>query len=121
MYQNSVNQLNGPMSTCPSTWIVPNNGVPITTQAKCNPCNADPLYNPPNPCGTGAGIVTKCGPCGSSKSIATCSPCGLPTPGCIKDLCPLKSFCDPGLAYGCKSRPIVDPFAPQRSVTTWKN
>jgi len=39
--------------------------------------------------------------------------------GC-KDPCPLKSFCDPGLANTCGPRPIINPCAPRRSVTTWK-
>lgn len=41
-----------------------------------------------------------------------CNPC--------KDPCPLKSFCDPGMAGACHPRPIINPLAPRRAVTTWK-
>src|SRR5436309_2055835 len=37
-----------------------------------------------------------------------------------KDLCPLKSFCDPGLVNTCNRAPCVNPCTPKRAVTTWK-
>lgn len=61
--------------------------------SRCDPCSKDPLYNPP------------CGP----------TPCGP-----AKDPCPLKSFCDPGLANSCVARPLIDPYGPRRAVTTWR-
>ena len=80
-------------------WVNPNSyGVePIQRQYQCDPCNADPLYNqPPLPCAKK----------GCSKIC--------------KDPCPMKSFCDPGLANGCNNKPIIDMNAPRRAVTTWK-
>lgn len=63
--------------------------------SNCDTCSNDPLYNPPQ---------------------ANC-PTG---PISSKNLCPLKSFCDPGLANTCASKPLVYPFGPRRAVTTWK-
>lgn len=37
-----------------------------------------------------------------------------------KDPCALKSFCDPGLSNTCGNRPIIDPNAPKKSITTWR-
>lgn len=37
-----------------------------------------------------------------------------------KDPCPLKSFCDPGIASGCNNTPMVNPLIPKRAITTWK-
>ena len=63
--------------------------------SNCDTCINDPLYNPPQP--------------------------GCPnTPLTTKNPCPLKSFCDPGLANSCESKPIIYPFGPRRAVTTWK-
>jgi len=76
-------------------WFNSNIGGPLQKQFACNPCAGDPFANlPPN--------------CNNSF---TCIP---------RDPCPLKSFCDPGLANTCTARPIIDPFGPRRAVTTWK-
>lgn len=75
--------------------------LPPYNQFMCNNCTMDPLYNPPKkPCA--AGCNKKC-----------CMPP-------YKNPCPLKSFCDPGLSNTCTNKPIIDPFAPRRAVTTWK-
>ena len=66
-----------------------------TYNSNCDTCINDPLYNPPQP---------------------NCPP----GPVCTKNPCPLKSFCDPGLANTCESKPIVYPFGPRRAVTTWR-
>ncbi len=101
----------------------------------CNPCAADPLYNPPpqfhppalaqRPPGKKSNSGCKCRKC---CPPAPCPPpCPVPTPpgpcgpaGCPKDPCPLKSFCDPGLSNTCVGRPIVNPNGPRNTVTTWK-
>lgn len=130
---------------CPpyNQWLAPNqNSLTVANAIRCDPCQNDPLYNPPPPppcapcsepcrrskrckckscrgkhrrdygggcagggCGGGPGYGGDCGP----------GPCGPP-----KDPCPLKSFCDPGLANTCAARPLIDPLAPRRAVTTWK-
>lgn len=61
----------------------------------CNTCQNDVMYNPQ-------------------------LQCQQPCPPPCKNLCPLKSFCDPGLANTCAARPIIDPYGPRRSVTTWR-
>jgi uncharacterized protein (TIGR03118 family) len=76
--------------------IFPNAFVPSPVNP-CNSCANDPLYNPPPPPEVNPGC-----------------------PPCVKNPCPLKSFCDPGLANTCASRPIIDPYGPRRAVTTWK-
>jgi uncharacterized protein (TIGR03118 family) len=63
--------------------------------SNCDTCVNDPLYNPPQ---------------------ANCPPNFDST----KNPCPLKSFCDPGLANTCESKPVIYPFGPRRAVTTWK-
>jgi uncharacterized protein (TIGR03118 family) len=37
-----------------------------------------------------------------------------------KNLCPLKSFCDPGLVNTCGPKPLVNPFTPRRIISTWR-
>lgn len=78
---------------------------------KCDPCSNDALYNQP--------IIEK--RCKQGRSCSKCKPC---IPDCPtfepKDPCPLKSFCDPGLANACAARPLIEPFGPRRAVTTWK-
>ena len=74
----------------------------------CNPCNRDPLYNGQ----LGNGQIGN-GQIGNGQL-------GNGQPNPCKDLCPLKSFCDPGLATTCNPRPIVDPSGPRRAVTTWR-
>ncbi|BCS82873.1 hypothetical protein QLL95_gp1250 [Cotonvirus japonicus] len=46
----------------------------------------------------------------------------VPSPSCLpcKNPCPLKSFCDPGLNNSCGIVPVINPFGPRRSVTTWR-
>lgn len=43
-----------------------------------------------------------------------------PPGGFVKNLAPLKSFADQGLSTSCQRAPLIDPYAPRRSVTTWK-
>jgi uncharacterized protein (TIGR03118 family) len=122
-----------------SQWYNPSNGTPLANQIKCNPCSKDPMYNPPpcpppcaQPCGQPCVQICNnaCG-CSKKRCKKRCSKnnckkesCLLPVPQCppceSKDLCPLKSFCDPGLSNTCANLPIVDPQAPRRAVTTWK-
>lgn len=87
-------------------------------------------YFPAAPAYDGLGR-NKCGPCGNGPRDVEARP-GAPWGGprigngcgpCVnpcKDPCPLKSFCDPGLAATCTPAPIVCPFGPRRSVTTWR-
>ena len=89
-FNNSNRSLMNPYSA----WSNPRN---------CDPCSADPLYNQSD-------YGSRGGPCNGPPG-----PCG---PG--KDPCPLKSFCDPGLANSCVARPLIDPFGPRRAVTTWR-
>ncbi len=110
----------------------------------CNPCNGDPRYQGllcDKPCGKDFGKKRKSrrerrdapqfdrgdaprfdGP--PPYGGGGCGPCSLPYgPGqnCFgKDPCPLKSFCDPGLANTCNAGPLIDPYGPRRAVTTWK-
>lgn len=63
--------------------------------SNCDTCINDPYYNPPQ---------------------FNCPPGPITT----KNPCPLKSFCDPGLANTCASKPIIYPFGPRRAVSTWK-
>ncbi len=78
-------------------------------------------------------LASQCGPCNPSAQqqcevplAVQCPPpcvppyCPPPCPPCEKDPCPLKSFCDPGLANTCAPKPIVNPCGPRRAVTTWK-
>ena len=54
-------------------------------------------------------------PCGYPIGIPPCEPiCNPPNP------CPLRSFCDAGLANTCNPLPLVNPCAPRRAVTTWR-
>lgn len=45
--------------------------------------------------------------------------CGAGCPPGEIDVPVLKSFYDPGLANTCSNRPIIDPAAPRKAVTTW--
>lgn len=60
----------------------------------CNSCNTCPS-----------------GPCPPGPCQPACPP---------KDPCPLKSFCDPGLANTAVNRGIINFNAPRRAVSTWK-
>ena len=102
---------------------------PFAQYPACDPCINDPLYNPPpRPCGSGPCGSGPCGsgpygggPCGGAPCGPSRGPCN--TGGCgtgCKDPCPLKSFCDPGLANTCAARPLINPNAPRRAVSTWK-
>lgn len=54
-----------------------------------------------------------CDPCRRGNPCGKCYPC--------KDPCPMKSFCDPGMASTCNPiPPPIDPRSPRRPVTTWK-
>lgn len=70
-------------------------------------------------------VYGACQPCmGSIYNIPTRCPSGI-SPGGVgpcgtKDLCPLKSFCDPGMANNCGVVPIVNPWGPRRPVPTWR-
>jgi uncharacterized protein (TIGR03118 family) len=48
------------------------------------------------------------------NNIPQCMPCP------PKDLCPLKSFCDPGFQFACERPPLVNPNGPKRAITTWR-
>lgn len=108
-------------------WINSNanlNGTPYANQVRCNPCGIDPYYNPP-PVQTQVVCETKTkGRC-KNKNCTKCEVvqvCQTPyQPPLIpqKDPCPLKSFCDPGLANTCVNRALINPFTPRTSVTTW--
>jgi len=62
--------------------------------SNCDTCVNDPLYNPQQ--------------------------CNIPGPFFCKNPCPLKAFCDPGLANTCESKPLIDPYSPRKAVTTWR-
>lgn len=94
---------------------------------QCDSCLHDPLYNSPPlppPADDPSFLNHKCSKFNCNKCSSDCAPSfPLPVPVPFelpKDPCPLKSFCDPGLANTCFSRPIIDPCGPRRSVTTWK-
>lgn len=125
--------LNYPTQTYLNTYntnLGPNmNG--IQNQA-CNPCQYDPLYNPPQLIpGPELCAVKKCKKTCKKKNCKKCRkvdcapacppPCPPPCPPVpCKDPCPLKSFCDPALGNTCASRPILDLYSPKRAVPTWR-
>lgn len=57
-----------------------------------------------------------CDPCSNGQLYGKPYPCAKPQ----KDPYPLKSFADPGLNNTCATRALVNPFAPKRSVSTWR-
>ena len=63
----------------------------------------------------------KCKKC-DKKNRNNSECCTSDKPPCYppKDLCPIKSYCDPALANTCSIIPYIDPLTPPRYVTTWK-
>lgn len=65
-----------------------------------------------------------CQPCiGNIYGVPVRCPNGITPAGMgpfNKNVCPLKSFCDPGLANNCGVVPIVNPFSIPQAVPTWR-
>lgn len=94
-------------------WVNPNRPIPIDKQVKCNPCNQDPYYNPAAVVGgIGCPPMPGCAPCSGAPNMGGCGPCGGQPP--------LKILSDPGLANTCAAVPMINPYGPRRSVTTWR-
>ena len=116
---------------------IPNSGScqPMSFKLNCPTCSVNnngllmaqhgPYPNVPNVI-ENKFTKSKCKKCHKKKrcnsdTSTEASECEKPcAPMPIKDMCPIKSYCDPALANTCSIIPFIDPLLPPRYVTTWK-
>ncbi len=102
-----------------------NYGYSIPFRTNCATCSAgnNGIYQTqPVAIKSGKKKCKKCKKCKKNRSETESSDCetSIYRPTVVKDLCPIKSYCDPALANTCSTIPFIDPLSPPRYVTTWK-